>query len=233
MSITPLTVSVSGSDTVLTTFTPQYVTLECSASGNRGTVFSMFINRNNEPLASIAKSDSTSNPDPQLVSNPPSDVPSKNPTLEGNVNSGSSSFLRVKYLQDRVDCRDGVTYQCIVTSHNIDQGLIDTQNHSASLTVHSKQIVLTVFPIVLTCPMLYGQYTRSLLFDKLSVVFVLCTDNTHQVGVFIVKVWQTIDTDCSSAVFNLVVVRSSLLTSYFFLENTYLMCVLVSSEMSK
>ena len=47
---------------------------------------------------------------------------------------------------------------------------------------------------------LYAQCTQLIIFDKLSVLFVRCTDHNQQMGVFISKEWLTVETDCTRAV---------------------------------
>lgn len=133
MTISPssLTVVGGGGTTDSTTISAQYLELSCLATYISGTVYTMNIRRNLDPLAEIIRSDSSETA--SLSSGVPSDISSKQPTIEGNVRSGSSSYLRVTYPRDRIDCRDGVTYYCIISYGS--GGQSQTSNTSASLTV--------------------------------------------------------------------------------------------------
>lgn len=134
MTITPSVVDVVGSGSTTNTPSTQTVVLECSAQGLAGTIFSMYIRRHDRPLAEIAVGTTSQ---PVLSPGRPSEVDSKQPTLDGNVNIGSSSYLRVTYLRDRLDCSDGVQYHCNIF-YKPTSGDTRNTSDSASLTVRGR-----------------------------------------------------------------------------------------------
>lgn len=134
MRITPNSVQVSSDGS--TTDSSQTVVLECNAQDISGTPTAMYIRRGSYPLAQIAYSSTSTQA--QLSSGSPSDVNTKNPTLEGYLQGGSSSYLRVTYIRDRMDCKDSATYYCIV-HYNLDSGTSPVSNTSATLTVQGEK----------------------------------------------------------------------------------------------
>ncbi|KAH3700087.1 hypothetical protein DPMN_075055 [Dreissena polymorpha] len=132
LTVSPNNVILYG-DAVTSTATPSYVTIECRMqSMSAREVYSVYIKRFAQDLAEVSLLNGQSMS--KISDLAPNDVRTKNPEISGSVGSSSDWFLRIRYLQSRMDCADGATYHCRVT-YKPNSGDTTTTNVSSTLSV--------------------------------------------------------------------------------------------------